>query len=160
MFIKAHLDNYFGATFLPTLACVGTLVFFYFLLLRTLYKNYPFQVIGFLILLTAFVCINAYFIDRLYIIKGADKESNIFYLTKSLEDTYSKIRIDRSSLYILHGETNSSFWAFDRSFTALFDNENIALKLSVFGRGNMKYCLIALFNYYKCKKLLIVVNSD
>lgn len=134
--------------------CVGTIVFFYFLLINTLYRDYPFQVVSFLILLTIFVAINGYFINKLYIVKGSDKRSNIELSTEILQNNYRNIKIDNSSSQFLIGKTSSSFWAFDRNFTLLFDNEYVAINLSVFGRSNMKYCLIGLYNYYKCKKML------
>ncbi|MFC4231433.1 hypothetical protein ACFOW1_06005 [Parasediminibacterium paludis] len=72
--------------------CIGTIAFFYFLLINTFYKHYPFQVASFLILLTIFVSINGYFIDKLYIVKGCNKESNIELSTKILQHYYPKIK--------------------------------------------------------------------
>jgi len=133
---------------------IGTLAVFYLLLLGTLYNSYPTLTVCFLSLLTVYVGINSYFINKLYIVKGRDENSNSAFLKASLLAHYNKININDSGFRILIGSKTTNFWAFRRTFTALFDNEYIALNLSVYGRGDMMYCLIALYNYYKCKALL------
>ena len=157
---QATLGQLLWTYFSSFAGCFGTIAFFYLLLLNTFYKDYSIQVVFFLILLTVFVFINGYFIDKLYVVKGIDENSNSALLTKILQDNYRNIRIDNSNPQVVIGKTNSSFWAFDRNFTILFDNEYIAINLSVFGRGDMKYCLIGLYNYYKCRKILNKIKQD
>ncbi len=134
--------------------CVGTIAFFFVVLSQTFYKSHPLPVSIFLTLLTSFVIINAYFINKLYIDKSTDKNFNLLLVKQELESSYNNIQINDTSSNILIAKTKASFWAFDRTFIILFDKENIAINLSVFGRGEMKYCLIAISNYYKCKKIL------
>jgi hypothetical protein len=143
-----HFTSYFG--------CLGTITFFGLLLLNTYFKDYPTQTILFLFLLTSIVLINSYFIDKLFVKAILNKKASIKQLTRSLEERYPKIKFDTSSSTIITATTKSRFWWFDREFTLLFVDEKLAINLSVFGRGKMKYCLTGLYNYYLCKK---IVNS-
>ena len=134
--------------------CIGTVAFFLIVLSQTFYKNYPIQVSIFLILLTSFVILNAYFINKLYVVEIADKNFSLLLLTQELNNYYNNVQTSNVNSNILIAKTTASFWAFDRTFIVLADKDNIAMNLSVFGRGQMKYCLIAIANYYKCKKIL------
>lgn len=133
---------------------IFTLAFFYVMPCAMLYDRHPDWAIGLLLLITAYIGVNVYYINKLYIVSGISKRSNTSFLKASLLAHYNKIDINDSGSQVLTGRTRGTFWAFHRTFTALFDEEFVALNLSVFGKGDMMYCTIALFNYYKCKALL------
>lgn len=136
--------------------CILTIAFFYFLLINTTYRDAPIVTICVLCSLTLLVFVNAIFLDKLYVIKCSDQNSTVALLTRKLQNLHPKITIDHSNAGILAGEVNSKFWRFDRIFTLLFYDGYMALNLSVGGRGrgSMKYCLISIWNYYKCKAIL------
>lgn len=142
------------------LTTAGKIAFFYLLLLNTLFEDYPIHVICVLIPLTFFVLLNAYFIEKLYVVKGMNERSNLGALTKNLTDNYRKIKIEKYGSKVLIGKTDSWFWAFERNFTILFKDEYVAINLSVLGRGGLKYCLVGMYNYYRCKKILGILQGN
>jgi hypothetical protein len=131
---------------------VGTLVFFYVFILLTV-STIETSIL-FSLVLTPFILINAYFIDKMYFITTPEAAIDIKLLENYLISAYKNIKIDSTGSNILIATTTHSFWAYKRVFTAVYDSNKIGLNLFVLGKGDTKYCLIALSNYFICKKIL------
>jgi hypothetical protein len=120
------------------------------------------RVAGILLLLafTAFILISAYLIDKIYFITIPAAAVDIKLLENYLKATYKKIIVNSSGSKILVATTSHTFWAYKRVFTAVYDGNKIGLNFYVLGRGDTKYCLIALRNYFICQKILKKVYLD
>jgi hypothetical protein len=157
---KGHFLDLLFQHFTSYVGCIGTIAFFYILLLNTFFIDNPTKTILFLFLLTSIVLLNSYFIDKLFVKAIPNKKASIEQLTRALRERYPKIKIDTSSSTIITATTKSRIWWFDREFKLIFVDEKLAINLSVFGRGKMKYCLIGLYNYYLCKKIVNSLKSE
>jgi len=145
-------DTYFNA--------VGTLAIFYFFAMITLFTLNIIAGIVLLLVVTAFILISAYLIDKIYFITLPTAAVDIKLLEKYLIATYKKIEVNLPGSKMLVARTSHAFWAYKRVFTAVYDGNKIGLNFFVLGKGDAKYCLVALRNYFICRKILKKVYSD
>jgi hypothetical protein len=152
---KGSFWDLFSVYFTSYCNGISTILIFSFLLaLMTNERHFP---IIFTFLFLFFVTcstVNLFFINRLFVAEGPDNNFYRANVIKRLQNNYKKIKIDSLDDRLLIAKTESFFWAFDRTFVTMFDDKTIAMNISVFGRGNLKYSFVAIPNYFKCKALL------
>jgi hypothetical protein len=149
-----------GRLFSTYFTTVGTLVIFCPLASITLSTSNVAAGMILLLVPTALILISAYLIDKIYFITVPVATIDIKLLEKYLLTTYKKIIVNTSGSKMLLATTSHAFWAYKRVFTAVYDGNKIGLNFFVLGKGDAKYCLFALRNYFICKKILKKVYLD
>lgn len=105
------------------------------------------------VFLTVWLLIGLYYINKLVLINGSNPIDNRRRILQFLNDKYPNLKLDDSGQKIIRYDLKTGLFTWGRRITLIFQDENIFINITTFGRYDIKSPFHSIINQLTINKI-------